>query len=93
MVRRMALTHVYVGSNPALSGGRRGEPPRQFIHFCLSPFLELPGRDGPGETWAGSVAANAPDCKSGTSETTKVRVLPCPYGQLVKWKDTALSRR
>ena len=28
---------------------------------------------------AGSVAANAADCKSVTPETSKVRVLPCPF--------------
>ena len=48
MVRHGILIPANAGPNPALSGGRRGEPPRQFIHFCLSPFLQLPGRDGPG---------------------------------------------
>lgn len=30
------------------------------------------------DIWVGGTAATAPDCKSGTRETPKVRVLPCP---------------
>lgn len=41
-------------------------------------------------SWVSGTVATAPDCKSGTHETSEVRVLSCPlYVPLVELEDTS----